>query len=103
MVPVISNLLTDLKVAMQQDNLWCETVPTPEQLQSTQPFAIDTLTIEQWLQFVFLEKMATILAHGQLPSALCLSPVVVESFQQRRISAVRTVAVIAKIDGLFKE
>ncbi|MEF0565218.1 YqcC family protein, partial [Pseudomonas aeruginosa] len=33
---------------------WSESSPAPEALASPEPFCVDTLALEQWLQWIFL-------------------------------------------------
>jgi len=49
---------------------WDDEPPSDEALESTVPFAVDTMTLEQWLQWIFLPRMKIIieLSHP-LPSA----------------------------------
>lgn len=49
---------------------WSEQAPSAEALASVVPFAVDTLSFEQWLQWIFLPRMRLILENGlALPNA----------------------------------
>lgn len=49
---------------------WSEDVPSAEALTSTVPFAVDTMSFEQWMQWVLLPRMKEILERGMaLPNA----------------------------------
>lgn len=49
---------------------WSDAKPSAEALGSTVPFAVDSMAFEQWLQWIFLPRMAAILEHGHpLPNA----------------------------------
>lgn len=49
---------------------WDDLPPSPEALASVVPFAVDSLSFEQWLQWIFLPRMKLILQNGQpLPNA----------------------------------
>lgn len=49
---------------------WSETPPGDEALSSVEPFCVDTLEFEQWLQWVFLPRMKIILEENlPLPNA----------------------------------
>lgn len=56
----LSAALDVLAITMQKANLWPEQVPTKEALQSSEPFAIDTMPFESWLAFIFIPKMRMI-------------------------------------------
>lgn len=49
---------------------WDEAPPSAQALASTVPFAVDTMSFDQWLQWIFLPRMKQILEMGlALPSA----------------------------------
>ena len=49
---------------------WSAEAPSAEALASTVPFAVDSLSFEQWLQWIFLPRMKEILEKGlALPNA----------------------------------
>lgn len=49
---------------------WSDEVPSAEALASTVPFAVDSMSFEQWLQWIFLPRMKEILERGlALPNA----------------------------------
>ena len=43
---------------------WQEQAPSAEALASQEPFCVDTLTFEQWLQWIFLPRMKQLLEAG---------------------------------------
>lgn len=68
--PQIAEQLLLIERELRVQGLWDEAVPSAEALASTQPFAVDTLEFEQWLQWIFLPRMKTILEQDlPLPSA----------------------------------
>ncbi|WP_374443576.1 YqcC family protein [Pseudomonas panipatensis] len=49
--------------------LWGEQRPAAEALASLEPFCVDTLMLEEWLQWIFLPRMKLIIESGaDLPS-----------------------------------
>lgn len=49
---------------------WDAEAPSAEALASVTPFAVDVMSFEQWLQWIFLPRMKLILELGQpLPNA----------------------------------
>lgn len=49
---------------------WEQVAPSPEALASEQPFCVDTLSFEAWLQWLFLPRMKALLeAAAPLPAA----------------------------------
>lgn len=50
--------------------MWSATPPTQEALASCEPFCVDTLAFEEWLQWIFLPRMKVILENDEaLPAA----------------------------------
>lgn len=48
---------------------WSAEPPASEALSSQQPFCVDTLAFEEWLQWIFLPRMREIIEQGKpLPS-----------------------------------
>ncbi|MDO6565460.1 YqcC family protein [Alteromonas sp. 1_MG-2023] len=66
--------LNALETALRQTKTWPEKAPSKEQLASTAPFAIDTLSFFEWLAYVFVPKCHHLIAIGQLPRKMAISP-----------------------------
>ncbi len=93
-------LLDKLKFELKKTELWSEQRPTVAALQSTQPFCCDMLALEQWLQFIFVERLSALIANEQpLPKNILVSPMAEESFQSK--NQLTIVDVIADIDELL--
>ncbi len=67
----IARLLLELEAELRARDLWSAHAPLPQALASTQPFCVDTLAFEQWLQFVFLPRVEALLAAGAPLPAGC--------------------------------
>lgn len=71
----LNTYLFELERLLNQHGLWSELSPHPDALQSSAPFACDTLAFEQWLQFIFIPKMRLLLEGGDaLPTKMHLAP-----------------------------
>jgi|GEM_PF-124673 len=71
----VNQLLSRLTEHMQAADLWSEQTPSAEALASSLPFCCDTLSFENWLQFVFIPKMLHLLAHRMpMPQSLVIAP-----------------------------
>lgn len=91
--------LLRLQQALQQAQLWQQTPVPAEALASTQPFAIDTLSFPQWLQFIYLPKLQALLDAGQpLPTRVSVTPMAEETFG---VTQPALVAAIADLDALL--
>ncbi len=78
---MLGSLLIDLECEMRSLQLWVEETPSPEALQSKEPFCIDTLNFDQWLQFVFLPTLHFLLeSDAELPEECSVTPMAEEYF-----------------------
>lgn len=68
------DLLQYLEQTLQDLQLWQLTKPSDEALASTDPFAIDTLEFEQWLQWLFIPQMQQLIARDSLPASCDITP-----------------------------
>lgn len=57
----IADVLLEVEATLRTHGMWDQHRPPAEALGSEQPFCIDTLRFEQWLQWVFLPRMKEIL------------------------------------------
>ena len=60
----IAAQLIDLEAALRQLDLWSDRPPAADAMQSEQPFAMDTMDFEQWLQFIFMPTLYQLLETG---------------------------------------
>ncbi|SDI57006.1 Uncharacterized conserved protein YqcC, DUF446 family [Ferrimonas sediminum] len=91
--------LLRLQQALQQAQLWQKTPVSAEALASTQPFAVDTLSLPQWLQFIYLPKLQALLEAGQpLPTRVSVAPMAEETFGDAQPALV---AAIAQLDAVL--
>lgn len=72
MVPVVHELadcLLEIEAELRSLGWWESRQPCAQSLASSQPFCVDTLAFEQWLQWVFLPRMKALLEQaGELPT-----------------------------------
>lgn len=60
--------LLEIEAELRRLEWWDSEPPCADLLASTQPFCVDTLTFEQWLQWIFLPRMKLLLEQaGELP------------------------------------
>ena len=60
----LSDMLKTLEESLQSEELWLAQTPSDDALSSVEPFAVDTLTFIQWLQFLFLPQIKQNLPRG---------------------------------------
>lgn len=100
----VAAALMDIEAALRQLSLWQAEPPPDSALRSEQPFAVDSLRFEQWLQFVFLPRMQFLIEHNQpLPSACSIAPMAEESFKGRKLPVAGLLHALQRVDGLLGE
>ena len=68
-------LLQQLEQQMRQCFLWSDVSPSDEALASVEPFAIDSLQPEEWLQWIFIVKISAMMdAQMSLPKGFAIHP-----------------------------
>lgn len=94
-------LLVALEAELAAQNLLSIESPTKEALASSAPFACDLMPFEQWLQFIFLPKMHTMLDSDlPLPNAISIAPMA-QHIWQRETKYQTLIGVIQAIDSLL--
>uniref|UniRef100_UPI001C3FD245 YqcC family protein n=1 Tax=Kiloniella majae TaxID=1938558 RepID=UPI001C3FD245 len=61
----LADLVLELQMAMQAAQVWETKAPSSEALASEQPFCIDTMTFEQWLRYVLIERFKEMIEQQQ--------------------------------------
>ena len=59
---LLASLLIDIEYELRRANLWSAETPPAEALASVEPFCVDTLDFQQWLQFILLPRMNALIA-----------------------------------------
>lgn len=92
--------LQDNLIAFQ---LWSAEAPHHSAFESEQPFCIDTMNGEEWLQWVFIPRMrALIESNSDLPTNFSLTPYFEEVFKEHP-NKIELLASLKQIDNLCKE
>ncbi|HCG8427373.1 TPA: YqcC family protein [Vibrio parahaemolyticus] len=79
----LAELLHQLEVQLKKHQLWQQTMPSSKALQSVEPFAIDTLHPHEWLQWIFIARMRTLVESNQpLPKGFAIEPYFSEAWKQ---------------------
>lgn len=105
----LHSLLIELEQHLIAEKLHSHTIPSADALASTQPFCIDTLEIEQWIQFVMLPKFQQLIEQQQtlpkIKKTQGIANIAEFVFAQRGIAAntQQTLSTIKKIDQLLEE
>ena len=96
----IAELLIDIEAELRQLQLWEADPPPPEALASNQPFAIDTLSFPQWLQFIFIPTIYTLLEQERaLPEQCAIAPMADEFFRGTVLPSSGLLDALERIDA----
>jgi len=67
--------LFDIEQTMRTLAIWQPQPPTQEAFESVEPFCIDTMSAEQWLQWILLPRMHALLdKRAPLPARFSIAP-----------------------------
>ncbi len=96
--------LVELENDLKYFGLWSLDTPSTEALASTQPFCIDTLSLPQWLQFVFLPRMYQLVdQQAPLPRQCSIAPMAEEYFKSINLSAEQIIERLQYIDVVLSK
>ncbi|AMM81299.1 MULTISPECIES: YqcC family protein [Pasteurella] len=75
--------LQQLQLNMQSLGLWQMTPPPESAFLSEQPFALDTMSPTEWLQWIFIPRMyALIESEAGLPNKISITPYLEEALKE---------------------
>ena len=98
----IAALLIDIEAELRRLQQWQAEPPAAEALASTEPFCIDTLTLPQWLQFIFLPRMYALMELQQLPPGKCgIAPLAEEYFAPLKLDSAVLQRQLEQLDQLI--
>jgi len=98
----LNQLLQALENELQAQGRWDSEPPPSAALRSTQPFAVDTLSFDQWLQWVLLPRLQDLLLRQlPLPTSCAIQPMAEEVYGDRDPEGKRIVMIVADIDVLL--
>ncbi|WP_440053643.1 YqcC family protein [Pseudoalteromonas sp. T1lg65] len=97
------SLLAELESCLKAAGLWQRQEIDPLALTSTQPFCCDTMSFEQWLQFVFIPKMQLLIRQSEpLPKSMAIAPMAEMTLQNHRYFSV-VYQSLKNIDAAFEQ
>lgn len=98
----IAATLMDIEKELRALQLWEFDTLSDAALMSEQPFAVDTMTFPQWLQFIFLPRMYFILEQQlPLPGNCAIAPMGEQYFSGVGLHAAPLITYLQNIDGLL--
>ncbi|MDX1725812.1 MAG: YqcC family protein [Pseudomonas sp.] len=101
-VPAIAQQLLLIERELRLHGWWDEQAPSDQALASQQPFCVDTLSFEQWLQWIFLPRMKYLLESGAaLPEACGIQPMAEQVYGGRSEPAQALIRLLGEFDRLI--
>ncbi len=98
----IAEVLIDIEAQLRQLGQWGMVPPSSAALASVEPFSVDTLTLPQWLQFIFLPTLYRMMEEGQpLPPRSGIAPMAEEYFRGTGLRSGELEVALARIDDLL--
>jgi uncharacterized protein YqcC (DUF446 family) len=96
---IVAALLIDIESELRQLQLWEREPPSCEALASQQPFCIDTLKFSQWLQFVFIPKIKSLLDQNMtLPDSCAIAPMAEEFYRGTHVNVRQLLKILQQLD-----
>lgn len=100
----MADLLLELESEMRRLELWTSDEPTEHALQSTAPFSADRLALEEWLQWIFIPTIKSIIENdGELPGKCEIFPYAEELFPAGPDQPSSLLQLIQEIDQFISE
>lgn len=100
----VADSLLQIEMELRRIGAWESEPPPEEALQSTEPFAVDSLEFTQWLQFVFVSRMKVLIEKGHpLPRVSGMAPMAEEHFRGRAEPGRGLIRELAEMDRLLSE
>lgn len=97
-----ASLLKAIEQQLRQQKLWRSEPPNVERMSSTLPFACDQLSLEEWLQFLFIPRMQQLLNSGaSLPVGAGLAPYAEVVYRDRLSEMADLLALLREVDRVL--
>jgi uncharacterized protein YqcC (DUF446 family) len=98
----IAEVLLEVEANLRTSGKWEQQPPDSRDLSSTQPFCFDTLSFEQWLQWIFLPRMKRIIEQQKpLPPRSGIHVYAHEYLRNSDLSTGRLLKLIKRFDDLI--
>lgn len=98
-----ADLMLAIERAMRVGGFWHDQAPTPAAMASRTPFCADTLAFTEWLQFLFIPQMHTLIEQNQpLPQQSAIA-VMAEQKLDQRAGRAELVTQLKAFDAMIQE
>lgn len=98
----LAHALRELEATLTEVGLWEASRPQPSAFESLQPFCVDTMSMPQWLRYVFIARLQALVdARATLPTTCAVAPAMEvwlkDEPASRRDPVVRELATVDRI------
>ncbi|TQI81927.1 uncharacterized protein YqcC (DUF446 family) [Serratia fonticola] len=94
--------LQAIEQSMRDLALWQAAPPQPDAFSSIEPFCVDTMLAEEWLQWVLLPRMIALLdANAPLPTRFVITPYFEEALKDRQPNCMPLLVLLQRLDALL--
>lgn len=101
-VSALAEQLLLIERELRVQGWWQAQAPSLDALSSEQPFCVDTLAFEQWLQWIFLPRMKQLLEAGAvLPSVSGIQPMAEQVYGGQLKKAGQLIKLLGEFDQLI--
>ena len=103
-IAAISAQLLHLEQELKSLELWggVAGLPSSDKLDSTTPFCLDTLEFHQWLEYVLIARLRTLIAmESQLPTAMMIHTYAQEKYRGQWGKYRKLIGILQELDALI--
>lgn len=101
-VAVLAEQLLLIERELRALGYWEQQPPSADALASQEPFCVDSLKFEQWLQWIFLPRMKQLLeTNAPLPSVSGIQPMAEVVYREQPVVARRLLELLGEFDRLL--
>ncbi|WP_411706173.1 YqcC family protein [Edaphovirga cremea] len=96
--------LLEIEQEMRDLSLWQSLPPEPKSFESVEPFCVDTMNAEQWLQWVLIPRMHALLdQNAPLPTRFAITPYFEMAFNGVLTGQENLMAALQRLDDLLNK
>ncbi|MEQ1967518.1 YqcC family protein [Xenorhabdus nematophila] len=93
-----------IEATMKTVGTWKDYPPKPEAFESSEPFCINTMSADEWLQWVLIPRMrALIEKKASLPTAFSVAPYFEEVYKEEIERLLPLLEHLRALDSLFTQ
>lgn len=98
----VADRLLAIEIQLRQMNCWQSEPLAAEKYLSSEPFCLDTMSFEQWLQFVLVARLKQLVEDDQpLPTVSGVAPMAEEHYRSSSGPGQTLIRELAELDKLL--